>query len=149
ALDDGGDVRDEQAHVVAVDALRLVAQVVATLVDRDHLISVCERGHLVPPRVPEIRKPVDHDDQRPLAERGVMDLHAAVRRRVAVLDAVENVAVSRQRRLAAQSESDQSQEAERNGGRHDILLWTPRIPYARSPKAFVSAGDASRDARLR
>ncbi len=35
--DHGGDVADEQAHVVVLDALRLVAQVVAALIDRDDL----------------------------------------------------------------------------------------------------------------
>ncbi len=43
---------------------RLVAQVVATLVDGDHMIAVRQRRHLVAPRVPEVREPVDHDDER-------------------------------------------------------------------------------------
>ena len=30
------------------------------------------------PRVPEVRKPVDHHDERALAERRVVNLHAAL-----------------------------------------------------------------------
>src|SRR5688572_29668863 len=41
-----------------------------------NLESVRERVHLVPPRVPEARKAVDDDDERPFAERRIVDLHA-------------------------------------------------------------------------
>src|SRR6516165_7533385 len=48
------DIADEQAHVVALDALRLVAQVVAALIDRHHLKSIGQRRHLIAPAVPEV-----------------------------------------------------------------------------------------------
>ena len=63
-------------HVVIFDAFGLVAQVVAALIDGDALKLVRKRRHLVAPRVPEIRKPVDHHDQRTLAEARVVNLHA-------------------------------------------------------------------------
>src|SRR6185503_501750 len=76
--DDGCDVADEQTHVIALDSGWLVAQVIATLIDRDDQESIRERRHLMPPRVPEVGEAVNHDDQRGAGrvfrpERGVMD----------------------------------------------------------------------------
>src|ERR1051326_4802044 len=49
------------------------------------------RVHLLPPGVPEVGEAVDHDDERTAAERRVVDLHAVLRGRVPVFDAIENV----------------------------------------------------------
>ncbi len=75
-LDDGDHVAHQQSHVVILDALGLVAQVVAALIDGDALEFIGQRLHLVAPRVPEIGKAVDHDDQRAAAEARVMNLDA-------------------------------------------------------------------------
>jgi hypothetical protein len=38
-LDHGGDVGDQQRHVIVVHALRFAGQIVAALVDRDGLVA--------------------------------------------------------------------------------------------------------------
>jgi hypothetical protein len=58
-FDDGSDVAHEQPHVVVLDALRLVAQVVAALIDGNDLVLVGQRFHLFAPGVPEIGEAVD------------------------------------------------------------------------------------------
>ena len=83
-LDDRDHVADEQAHVVVLDAGRLVAEVVAALIDRHHLETIRQPFHLAAPRVPVVGEAVDHDHERPGAQAGVVDLHA-VRVGVAVL----------------------------------------------------------------
>ena len=90
-LDDRRHVADEQPHVVILDALRFVAQVVAALIDRHDLKTLRQRRHLVTPGVPEVGEAVNHHDERPLAERRVVNLHAALRDGVAVRHAIEHV----------------------------------------------------------
>ncbi len=109
-LDHRRDVADQQAHVVVLDALRLVAQVVAALIDGDHLVLVGQPFHLVAPRVPEVGEAVDHHHQRTLAEGGVVDLHPAFGRGVAVLDAVVEVGVG-----GARGHGDGEADGERAG----------------------------------
>ena len=87
------DVADEQADVVVLDAFGFVTQVVAALIDRHHLKAIRQRLHLMTPRVPEVRKAVDHHDERALAERRVVNLHS-LRFGVAVFDAVIQVGVA-------------------------------------------------------
>ena len=110
--DDRRDVADEQAHVVVLDARRLVAQVVAALIDGHDLEAIRQRRHLMPPRVPEVGEAVNHDDERGgaglfRAERGVVNLHAALRDGVAVRDAIEDVGLSRGERRRGDRERDE------------------------------------------
>ena len=89
--DNRGDVRHEQAHIVALHALRLVAQVATTLVDRHDLKRVRERRHLVSPGIPEVWKAMNHHDQRSSAERRIVNLHAALRYGVSMRHPVEDI----------------------------------------------------------
>ncbi|MCG3163845.1 MAG: hypothetical protein JMDDDDMK_05297 [Acidobacteria bacterium] len=97
-LDHGDHVAHQQSHVVILDALRLVGEVVAALVNRHDVIIGRQRLHLVAPRIPEIGEAVDHHDQWVflVAERGVMNLHSAGVG-VAVFDALLDVIVGGER----------------------------------------------------
>jgi hypothetical protein len=78
-------------HVVILDALGFVAEVVAALIDRHDLEILRQRRHLVTPGVPEVREAVNHHHQRALAKRRIVNLHAAFRDGVAVRHAIEDV----------------------------------------------------------
>src|SRR5579883_90792 len=70
---------------VVLDAFRLVAQVIAALVDGYALITVGKSSHLIAPAVPEIREAVDHYYERAAADARVVDLDA-IRVGVAIFD---------------------------------------------------------------
>ena len=78
-IDDREHVADELHGLVVLDTLRLVAEVVAALVDRHDVVLPGQGRHLRPPRVPEVGESVDHHDQRIilLPQADVMDLHPA------------------------------------------------------------------------
>ncbi len=78
-FDDRHHIRHEHAHAVVLDALRLVTQIVTALVDGHDTVVRRQCCHLMSPRVPEIRKAVDHDDERSFAHGGVMNFHTVVR----------------------------------------------------------------------
>ena len=84
-LDHGDHVAHQQADVVVLYALGLVAEVIAALVNGDTLILIGQPFHLVTPCVPVIGKAVNHHDQRPAAHGGVMNLHS-IRVGVPLLD---------------------------------------------------------------
>ena len=89
--DHRGDVADQIDQLVLLDALRLVAQVVAALIERGDPIARCQRLHLIAPRIPEVGKAVQHHHQRATpSERRVVDGDAVVVD-IVVADAVEDV----------------------------------------------------------
>ena len=67
-LDHRRDVADELLDGVVLDALRLVALVVAAQVDGHDLEVLRQDRHLVAPGVPVVGEAVQHHHQRPLAE---------------------------------------------------------------------------------
>ncbi len=68
----------QQIYLVIFDARGLVAQVVPAHVRRNDRVAFAERHQLMSPRIPELRKTVQQDDE-PLAAAtlGVMQAHAA------------------------------------------------------------------------
>ena len=86
-----GDIRHQQRHGVLLHALGLVALVVAAHVQRGDAKAIRQRRHLVPPRVPEVRKAVQEHRQRRVLwpGHGIVDANA-VAVGVAVINAVEH-----------------------------------------------------------
>ena len=76
--DDRSDISRQQAHVVVFIACRFVAEVITPLVNRNHLKIVAQAFHLMSPAVPEVREAVNHDNQRALSCRGVVDFCAVI-----------------------------------------------------------------------
>src|SRR6266852_9352639 len=75
-LQDGIDVLHQFIHAVTLHPFRLIALVVATLVD-GHDLKVFGKGrHLVPPGVPEVWKAVNQDEQWSFTQGDVMNAHA-------------------------------------------------------------------------
>src|SRR2546426_10431416 len=60
-------VLDERAHPVLIDIGGFVGQVVAAQVWRHRQVVLAELGELILPRVPELWKPVQEQDERTLA----------------------------------------------------------------------------------
>jgi hypothetical protein len=71
----GVDVGNVFVQLVIIDALGLLALVVAALVDGHDLEMLGQGRHLVAPGVPEIGKPVNHYDKRTLPQARVMNLY--------------------------------------------------------------------------
>ena len=91
-VNDSHDVAGQYRHGVVLHAFGFIAVVVPPEIDGHNLKLAGETFHLVPPRVPEIGEPMDHDHQRPLPQGGVVDLNAVVLR-VSMLDPVEQMSV--------------------------------------------------------
>jgi hypothetical protein len=119
--DDGGDVGHEQLHVVGFFSRGLVAEVVPAQIDRgDAKPGGGQRPHLLAPRVPEVREPVEHDDERALPELRVVDLHAAAVG-VAVRDPALDVGALRERADRPGERRHQNGAGNRAVARHGLL----------------------------
>jgi len=81
------DVGHELLQAIILDPFRLIAQVVSPLIDGHDVKVLGQFGNLLAPRVPEVRKPVDHHHQGAAPFFDVMNLYA-VRVDVTVLTQV-------------------------------------------------------------
>src|SRR5205807_2054481 len=71
-------VVNQSAHAVVLDALRLVAQVVAAHVRRDDAEALAEGRQLMTPRIPAFGEAVEQDDEPFAAPAfGVVQTHIA------------------------------------------------------------------------
>ena len=83
-LDDRFNILNQFFHLVPGQALRFATQVVATLIHRHHLKVFGQSGNLLSPRVPIVRKTVNHDQERTFSLRHIMNFDVT-RLRIAVL----------------------------------------------------------------
>jgi hypothetical protein len=86
-LDHRTDIVDQQGHRILFDAGGTTRQVVAPLIHGHDAVVSAERVHLFAPCIPEVRKAMDHHDQRTLADRNIVNFYA-VRIRVVLLDPI-------------------------------------------------------------
>src|SRR5262245_5416637 len=71
------NIFDQLVHRVVFDSLGLVALVVAALINR-HYFEVLGKGrYLLAPAIPEIWKPMDHDQQSAFAFGHIVQFHTA------------------------------------------------------------------------
>ena len=74
--DDAQHIAEQGFQAVMPDPFRLVRQVIAALVQRDHPITGSgKRRDLMPPRIPEFREAVQQNHQRAAAILHVMQAH--------------------------------------------------------------------------
>ena len=70
-VNNGDHVRSELRHFVSGNSGRLAAGVVASLVGSDHAKAcIRERSYLIVPAIPELGKPMQQDDHRPVLSTG-------------------------------------------------------------------------------
>ena len=86
-VDDCVDIVAEVPHPVGLNPVRLVALVVAAQVDRDDVVILGQGRDLIAPGEPEIREPVEQEEERTGALVDVVELHAARTVDVAALNA--------------------------------------------------------------
>src|SRR6266700_1824901 len=75
---DGLNISYQIAHRIVLTPLRFVTLVVAAQIECDNLEMGGQRNHLVAPGIPEVGKAMNHDDQWPRANTGVVDIYSVI-----------------------------------------------------------------------
>src|SRR5262249_9416183 len=142
-LDYGNDVAYEERHVVVLNSLRFIAQVVAALVDGHALIFVGESFHLLAPRVPIVGKTVNHHDQRSAADGCVVNLHA-IRIGVPFFHARFEIGSAGRSKETAQQQTSQDSADHHRGSPKELVLYQsrrhlPSVILSEAPRKTVAS----------
>src|SRR5215831_17149357 len=75
---DGLDITYQVVHQVILSSIGFITQIVATQIKSNDLVVVRECDHLVAPCIPKVRKAMYHDNQRSLANPGVVNAYSLI-----------------------------------------------------------------------